>query len=555
MTENTPGAPGHQPERPQQSAEGTTPAEQPQASPWAAAPQQPQQSPAQPGGLADVGFGEASPAAGTPGAQPTPGTPAAQSTPGTQSGLGHSGAQPGGASQSGAATHAGQPGSGYGQPTAASPSGSGTPGAHSGSAYGTPSSHGAQSSDVSGGGHGGYPPPGGPGYGAPLTNPLGVPVQTVPQQRKAGGRGKLVAGALALVLLGGAIGGGIGGAVAYNLAGSSTSASSGNALNQPKPAAKDINSPAPQGSIEQVAQKVLPSVVQLKVTGQGAPGSGSGIVLSSDGMILTNNHVVESAAAGGEILVQFNDGRTAKAKIVGRDATSDLAVVKVDGVSGLTPAELGRSDDLRVGQQVVAIGAPFGLSSTVTSGIVSAVQRPVRTGESQDQATVMDAVQTDASINPGNSGGPLVDMQGKVIGINSAIRTATGGQQQGGSIGLGFAIPVDQVRRIAEELIKNGKATHSLLGVGLGQPTRNQQTQGATVSQVTQGGAAEQAGIKVGDVITKIDNRRIEDADSLIAAVRSYAPGSKVKLTINTAGGDRVVEVTLGSQNLDNGPR
>ncbi|MCK2238123.1 MULTISPECIES: S1C family serine protease [unclassified Crossiella] len=538
MTENTPGAPGPKPERPQQSAEGTTPAEQPQASPWAAAPQQPQQSPAQPGGLADVGFGEASPAAGTPVAQPA------------------SGAQPGGAGQS---VPGGQPGSGYGQPTSANPTGLGTPGAHSGSAYGTPSSHGAQSSDVSGGGPGGYPPPGGPGYGAPLTNPLGVPVQTVPQQRKAGGRGKLVAGALALVLLGGAIGGGIGGAVAYNLAGSSTSASSGNALNQPRPAAKDINSPAPQGSIEQVAQKVLPSVVQLKVTGQGAAGSGSGIVLSSDGMILTNNHVVEAAAVGGEILVQFNDGRTAKAKIVGRDVTSDLAVVKVDGVSGLTPAELGRSDDLRVGQQVVAIGAPFGLSSTVTSGIVSAVQRPVRTGESQDQATVMDAVQTDASINPGNSGGPLVDMQGKVIGINSAIRTAAsggaGGQQQGGSIGLGFAIPVDQVRRIAEELIKNGKATHSLLGVGLGQPTRNQQSQGATVSQVTQGGAAEQAGIKVGDVITKIDNRRIEDADSLIAAVRSYAPGSKVKLTINTAGGDRVVEVTLGSQNLDNGPR
>ncbi|GAA2819035.1 S1C family serine protease [Crossiella cryophila] len=532
MTENTPGAPGPQPERPQQSAEGTTPAEQPQASPWAAAPQQRQ------GGPAEPGFGEAPTHPATPAALPAQGTSATSPASGTP---------------------AAQPGSGYGQPTSGNPAGLGTPGAYAGSAYGTPSSHGAQSSDVSSGGSGGYPPPGGPGYGAPLTNPLGVPVQTVPQQRKTGGRGKLVAGALALVLLGGAIGGGIGGAVAYNLAGSSNSASSGNALNQPKPAAKDINSPAPQGSIEQVAQKVLPSVVQLKVTGQTGSGSGSGIILSSDGMILTNNHVVEAAANGGEILVQLNDGRTAKAKIVGRDATSDLAVVKIDGVSGLTPAELGRSDDLRVGQQVVAIGAPFGLSSTVTSGIVSAVQRPVRTGESQDQATVMDAVQTDASINPGNSGGPLVDMQGKVIGINSAIRTAAsggaGGQQQGGSIGLGFAIPVDQVRRIAEELIKNGKATHSLLGVGLAPATRNQQTQGATVSQVTQGGAAEQAGIKVGDVITKIDNRRIEDADSLIAAVRSYAPGSKVKLTINTAGGDRVVEVTLGSQNLDNGPR
>ncbi|WP_305883981.1 S1C family serine protease [Crossiella sp. SN42] len=530
MTENTPGAPGPKPERPQQSAEGTTPAEHTPDSPWA---------PQQQRGL-DSGFGEAPSAAQSDSdAQPTPG------------GQPSSGAQPTSGSQPSSGGHLGfgtQPGSG------------GAPGHQPGSGFGGQPGTGPQPNL---GGHtpGGYPPPGGPDYGAPLTNPLGVPVQTVQPQRKAGGRGKLVAGALALVLLGGAIGGGIGGAVAYNLAGSSAPSSS-NSLNDPRPPARDINSPAPQGSIEQVAQKVLPSVVQIKVIAPGGAGSGSGVVLSSDGMILTNNHVVEAAANGGQITVQFNDGRTATAKIVGRDATSDLAVLKADGVSGLTAAELGRSDDLRVGQQVVAIGAPFGLSSTVTSGIVSALQRPVRTGDTPDQSTVMDAVQTDAAINPGNSGGALVDMQGKVIGINSAIRTATGSQQQGGSIGLGFAIPVDQARRIADELIKNGKATHSLLGVGLGQQQpgggqqqQQQQVAGATVSQVTPGGAADQAGIKVGDVITKIDNRRISDADSLIAAVRSYAPGTKVKLTINTGGGDRVVEATLGSQTLDNGGR
>ncbi|MBP2474898.1 putative serine protease PepD [Crossiella equi] len=521
MTENTPGAPGHQPERPQHTTEGTGAAN----SDWA--PPTAQQ---------DSGAG-----LGTTPSAPGHGTP------------GH------GAPASGAGT----PGSGFGGPT----SDSGTPGSDFGAPApgGQPSGYGGQPAGAPGPSSysgSGYTPfstsqaqSGGPGFppGAPVTNPLGVPVQTVPQQRKAPGRGKLVAGALALVLLGGALGGGVGGVVAYNIAGGQSSSSSSNALNQPKPAAKDINSPAAPGTVEQVAQKVLPSVVQLQV----GSGSGSGVVLSSDGMILTNNHVIEAAANGGRITVQFQDGRTASARLIGRDATSDLAVVKADNVSGLTPIELGRSDDLRVGQQVVAIGAPFGLQSTVTSGIVSALNRPVRTGDSQDNSTVMDAVQTDAAINPGNSGGALVDMQGRLIGINSAIRTATASQgQPGGSIGLGFAIPVDQARRIADELIKNGKATHAVLGVNLAPPSRNntQQVAGATVGEVNAGGGAEAAGIKAGDVITKIDDRRIEDADSLIAAVRSYAPGAKVKLTITTGGGDRVVEATLGSQVLDQQP-
>ncbi|GAA3992565.1 trypsin-like peptidase domain-containing protein [Allokutzneria multivorans] len=390
----------------------------------------------------------------------------------------------------------------------------------------------------------------------PLTNPLGIPVQGQPQQvfaqpqpKPKSGKGKLVAGALIFALLGGAAGGVGGGLLGYNLA---LNGSSYNALDAPRPDASNVNSPAPAGTVEAVAQKVLPSVVQL----QTQSGSGSGVVLSSDGMILTNNHVVEEAAAGGgQIRIQFKDGRTAPAKIIGVDPTSDLAVVKAEGVTGLTPVELGRSGNLRVGQQVVAIGAPFGLSNTVTSGIVSALQRPVRTGNEAGDSTVMDAVQTDAAINPGNSGGPLVDMSGKVIGINTAIKTASGGQQQsGGSIGLGFAIPIDQAMRIANELRANGKATHAVLGVTLApQQQRSAATNGAAVGTVEPNSAAEAAGIKQGDVITKLDGRRINDTDSLIAAVRSHDPNSKVKVTVASGGTEREVELTLGSRVLSGG--
>ncbi|MCP3800272.1 trypsin-like peptidase domain-containing protein [Allokutzneria sp. A3M-2-11 16] len=418
----------------------------------------------------------------------------------------------------------------------------------------TPQQRGVPEANIPFPGYGGQPYPQ-QGNG-PLTNPLGVPVQghhpqqVLTQPKPRSGRGKLVAGALVFALLGGVAGGVGGGVLGYNLA---LSGSSVNALDAARPDATNVNSPAPAGTVEAVAQKVLPSVVQL----QTQTGSGSGVVLSSDGMILTNNHVVEEAAGGGQIRIQFKDGRTAPAKIIGVDPTSDLAVVQAEGVSGLTPVELGRSGNLRVGQQVVAIGAPFGLSNTVTSGIVSALQRPVRTGNEAGDSTVMDAVQTDAAINPGNSGGPLVDMSGKVIGINTAIKTASGGQQQsGGSIGLGFAIPIDQAMRIANELRANGKATHAVLGVTLSQQqggSRSAVTNGATVGTVEASSAAEAAGIKQGDVITKLNDRRINDADSLIAAVRSHDPNSKVKVTVSSGGTEREVELTLGSRVLSGG--
>jgi putative serine protease PepD len=215
----------------------------------------------------------------------------------------------------------------------------------------------------------------------------------------------------------------------------------------------------------------------------------------------------------------------------------------MSGVSGLPTAELGSSANLKIGQEVVAIGSPFDLNGTVTSGIISAVHRPVRAdNQSDNQATVLDAIQTDAAINPGNSGGPLVNMAGQVIGINSAIYSPNAGRSsQAGSVGIGFAIPIDQARRVAQELSQNGTANQTVLGVQVGDAPGG----GAQVREVTAGGAADQAGIKSGDVITKLDDRPIDNADALVAAVRSHAPGDSVELTINT---DRTVSVTLGGQ-------
>jgi putative serine protease PepD len=245
--------------------------------------------------------------------------------------------------------------------------------------------------------------------------------------------------------------------------------------------------------------------------------------------------------------VTFSDGRTSTFTVVGADPTSDIAVVRVQGVSGLTPMAMGSSSGLRVGQPVLAIGSPLGLAGTVTTGIVSALNRPVSTtGESGNQNTVLDAIQTDAAINPGNSGGALVNMNAQLVGINSAIATlgADSGDAQSGSIGLGFAIPVDQAKRIADELISTGKATHASLGV---QVTTDKSVPGAKVMEIVGNGAAANAGVPKGVVVTKVDDRTISSADALVAAVRSKAPGDKVALTFqDPGGGTRTVQVTLG---------
>jgi putative serine protease PepD len=319
----------------------------------------------------------------------------------------------------------------------------------------------------------------------------------------------------------------------------------------------------PAGSVEQVAAKVVPSVVKLEVDLGRQSEEGSGVILSSDGLILTNNHVVSAAqggsggpggppapdgARGAQTKVTFADGRSASFTVVGTDPSSDIAVVRAKGVTGLTPITIGSSANLRVGQDVVAIGSPLGLEGTVTTGIISALNRPVAAGgDIKNQNTVLDAVQTDAAINPGNSGGALVNMNGELVGINSAIATLGGdadGAAQGGSIGLGFAIPVDQAKRIADELINSGSASHASLGVQVGNDAT---TDGARIVEVTGGGAAAAAGLPSGVVVTKVDDRVINSADALVAAVRSRAPGDKLTLTyLDNSGKPQTVEVTLG---------
>jgi putative serine protease PepD len=305
--------------------------------------------------------------------------------------------------------------------------------------------------------------------------------------------------------------------------------------------------PAQPKSFVDVAARVLPSVVSLDVTVNGGRGSGSGVVIRSDGYILTNNHV---AGAARTIRATFNDGTSLPATLVGADAASDLAVVKVDK-TGLAAATLGRSASVRVGDQVLAIGSPLGLSGTVTAGIVSALNRPVNTTESSQLggngvATVMDAIQTDAAINPGNSGGALVDLAGQVIGINSAIATAGssfGGQA--GNIGVGFAIPIDQAKFIAQQLIDTGHASRAQLGVSVGETTSADGTTHAVLQAVTAGGPAEQAGLRAGDVIVAIGDHQVTDADALIAAVRAHRPGDAVQVTYERGGSRHTATVRL----------
>ncbi len=304
------------------------------------------------------------------------------------------------------------------------------------------------------------------------------------------------------------------------------------------------------GTVAAIAQRLLPSVVQIKVEGDTTQGTGSGFVLSEDGYILTNNHVVAGAADGGDIEVSFADDRESPARIVGRSPSYDLAVLRVDGVDDLRPVVLGSSDAVTVGDPVVAIGSPLGLAGTVTSGIVSAENRPVSAGGSGETAFI-NALQTDAAINPGNSGGPLVDAAGRVVGVNSAIAVGPGGAP--GNIGLGFAIPIDQARLTAEQLINTGRAVYPVIGavldVGYAGPGARIVPDEEVSDQpaLTPGGPAEQAGLQPGDVIVALGGEEVNAADELIVAIRSHRPGDTITLTIERNGARREVEVTLGS--------
>ncbi|MFF4545417.1 S1C family serine protease [Streptomyces sp. NPDC001406] len=382
---------------------------------------------------------------------------------------------------------------------------------------------------------------------APLQqNGAAVPTQ---QQRRKRATRALVGGALVLALVSGGVGGAVGAYLERN----------GGVGDIQLPQSGKVAAGRAPDSVAGIAARALPSVVTLHVTGSNEQGTGTGFVLDTRGHILTNNHVVEFAASGGEISVTFSSGDTAKARIVGRDTGYDLAVVQVTGVHGLKPLPLGNSDNVQVGDPVVAIGAPFDLANTVTSGIISAKERPITAGgESEDGSDVsyVDALQTDAPINPGNSGGPLLDSQAHVIGINSAIRSADSasgsGDGQAGSIGLGFAIPVNQARRVAEELINKGKAAHPVIGITLdmgytGDGARIG-TKGAKGSPaVTTGGPGDKAGLRSGDVITEVDGRPVHSGEELIVKTRAHRPGDRLRLTVERDGGPRSVSLVLGS--------
>jgi putative serine protease PepD len=310
---------------------------------------------------------------------------------------------------------------------------------------------------------------------------------------------------------------------------------------------------------EAVASAVAPSVVTIQVQGQRAAGEGSGVVLDPDGSILTNNHVVAAAANGGEIRVVLSDGRVfSDVEIIGLDPTTDLAVVRIaNPPADLTPATIGDSSKVVPGQPVMAVGNPLGLSDTVTTGIVSAVDRPVTTqGESFEsgaaEPVVTNAIQTDAAINPGNSGGALVDATGSVIGINSSIASTGGGSA--GNIGVGFAIPINEAKRIADELLADGTADHAVLGVSLQDgvvPVDGGERQAAVLVEVAAGMPAEQAGLAEGDAIVAVDGEAVTGAESLTAQIRERAPGTEVTLTVVRDGASREVAVTLGTRQDD----
>ncbi len=367
----------------------------------------------------------------------------------------------------------------------------------------------------------------------PVNPPLGAsPSFSAPRGAAPKGKsqvGLLITGVALTALFGGAVGGAVGYTVAQSNSSSSTTVASGGSV---VPAS---------GSIAAVAAAVQPSVVQLNVSGSQGDGTGTGFVVSSDGYIVTNNHVAGDPGNGGTIEVTFVDGSTATGKLVGADPGYDIAVVKVDRTD-LPALTLGSSDAVNVGDVAIAIGSPLGLQGTVTSGIISALNRPVTAGGQGDVAYI-NAIQTDAAINPGNSGGPLVNAAGEVIGVNSAIATLGMGDASG-SIGLGFAIPVDTAKRIIDELINTGTSQTPIIGVQLDMSFEGP---GGVVAQVTSRSPAQAAGLQEGDVITKVDGNIISDSTGLIVAIRANAPGDKIELTVLRNGDTLTVQLTLAA--------
>ncbi|GHE03676.1 S1C family serine protease [Streptomyces alanosinicus] len=449
-------------------------------------------------------------------------------------------------------------------PAGPAPEGSWPPPAPATTPYGEGPAYGDGGAGGGGGyggpGGGGYGGPGGGGYGGPGGGGYGGPggwggSYQQPAPRPRGGRGGLVAAVLVAALVAGGLGGGLG----YTLAkdndsnGSTTVSASESSATQVKRA---------PGTIANVAAKALPSTVTIEAeSSNGEGGTGTGFVFDTQGHIVTNNHVVADAVNGGKLSATFPNGKKYDAEIVGHAQGYDVAVIKLKNApSDLKPLALGDSDKVAVGDETIAIGAPFGLSNTVTTGIISAKNRPVASsdGSSGSKASYMSALQTDASINPGNSGGPLLDASGAVIGINSAIQSSTsgggfGGSGQSGSIGLGFAIPIDQAKYVAQQLIKTGKPVYAKIGASVslqdstdGAKITDQGTAGAAA--VESGGPADKAGLKPGDVIIKLDDMVIDSGPTLIGEIWTHKPGDKVTITYKRGGSEHTVELTLGSR-------
>ncbi|WP_371616771.1 S1C family serine protease [Streptomyces sp. NBC_00454] len=400
------------------------------------------------------------------------------------------------------------------------------------------------------------PPPAAPAYASDGGHGGGAwgvpPLAAGAPQPKPKGKGGMIAGVLVAALLAGGVGGGVGywAADRSSKGSGSTTVSAGNTP-------KDLKREA--GSVAGLAAGALPSVVTIEASaGDGEGGTGTGFVYDQQGHILTNNHVVASAANGGKLTATFSDGKKYEAEVVGRAQGYDVAVIKLKTPpSGLKPLPLGDSDKVAVGDSTIAIGAPFGLANTVTTGIVSAKNRPVASGDgSGGKNSYMSALQTDASINPGNSGGPLLDGRGAVIGINSAIQSAGNGSfggGQAGSIGLGFAIPINQAKNVAESLIKTGKPVYPVISVSVDLAAK---TEGAKISEsgasanelVDPNGPAGKAGLKPGDIITQLGDKAIDSGPTLISEIWTYKPGETVKLTYLRGGKPTTVDITFGSR-------
>ncbi|MFF4787284.1 S1C family serine protease [Streptomyces griseorubiginosus] len=496
------------------------------------------------------------PQASDAGAPTTPVPPVPPTTPGGAQGpeLVHAGPAPSYASaEGGAPQHPAPQGAGAapegGWPPPQVPGnpsyGGAADGAGAAGGYDAPGGAGAGGYDNSGGaGAGGAGPTGvwGAGYQQPTPKPKS-------------GRGGLVAAVLVAALVAGGLGGGLGYTLAKNNDnGSSTTVSASDSGGSVK---RDA------GTVAGVAQRALPSTVTIEAEStNGEGGTGTGFVFDKQGHIVTNNHVVADAVDGGKLTATFPNGKKYDAEVVGHAQGYDVAVIKLKNApSDLKPLTLGNSDQVAVGDSTIAIGAPFGLSNTVTTGIISAKNRPVASSDgSGSNASYMSALQTDASINPGNSGGPLLDAQGNVIGINSAIQSTgsggLGGTSQSGSIGLGFAIPINQAKYVAQQLIQTGKPVYAKIGASVSLEDSSGgakiTTEGAGGSApVEAGGPAAKAGLKPGDVITKLDDSVIDSGPTLIGEIWTHKPGDQVKITYERDGKTHTVSLTLGSRTGD----